>query len=252
MKIQYASDLHLEFQENRKFLKKYPIKSKGDILILAGDIMPFTQLNNHSGFFNYISDNFQVTYWIPGNHEYYYFDAATKCGAINEKIRENVLLVNNVSILYDDIKLIFSTLWSKIRPSCQWQIERGVSDFHAIKYNGFRFSSEQFNRLHEESLDFIVSEISKKDNYKSVVVTHHTPTLKNYPEKYKGSVINDAFAVELFDIIEIYKPALWIYGHTHFNTPDFNIGSTILITNQLGYVSHGEHLSFDTAKTITI
>ena len=33
MKIQYCSDLHLEFEENKKFLKQNPIKPVGDILI---------------------------------------------------------------------------------------------------------------------------------------------------------------------------------------------------------------------------
>ena len=38
MKIQYASDLHLEFSDNWSYLKKNPIKVVGDILVLARDI----------------------------------------------------------------------------------------------------------------------------------------------------------------------------------------------------------------------
>ena len=38
MKIQFASDLHLEFAENASFIKHNPLKVAGDILILAGDI----------------------------------------------------------------------------------------------------------------------------------------------------------------------------------------------------------------------
>ena len=36
------------------------------------------------------------------------------------------------------------------------------------------------------------------------------------------------------------------------NTPDFEIGKTKLLCNQLGYVSNGEHLQFNTKKTILI
>jgi len=60
MKIQYCSDLHLEFAENKNFLKQNPIKPVGDILLLAGDILPFCQIKKHADFFNYISDNFQA------------------------------------------------------------------------------------------------------------------------------------------------------------------------------------------------
>lgn len=37
MKIQFVSDLHLEFPENRTFLVKHPLEVKGDILLIAGD-----------------------------------------------------------------------------------------------------------------------------------------------------------------------------------------------------------------------
>ena len=37
MKIQYMSDLHLEFNENLHYIKANPFHQKGDILVLAGD-----------------------------------------------------------------------------------------------------------------------------------------------------------------------------------------------------------------------
>ena len=38
MKIQYASDLHLEFAENRNFIENEGIMPMGEILVLAGDV----------------------------------------------------------------------------------------------------------------------------------------------------------------------------------------------------------------------
>lgn len=252
MILQYASDLHLEFSDNKEFMKTNPLQPVGDILFLAGDIVPFKVMKKHEDFFNYVSDNFQTTYWIPGNHEYYSFDAATKCGTLNEKIRDNVFLINNSSVQIGDTNLIFSTLWSKINLANAWEIERGLSDFHVIKYNGKRFSAEQFNQFHDDSRLFINQELERKRLGKTVVITHHVPTFLNYPEKYKGDVLNQTFATELFYEIEESTIDYWIYGHHHNNTPDFEIGKTKMLTNQLGYVKYNENLMFDPLKTITV
>jgi len=244
MVIQYASDLHLEFPENKEYLKVHPLTPGGDVLLLAGDVVPFAVMDKHEDFFSYVSDHFHATYWIPGNHEYYYSDVVNRCGTLKEKIRENVFLVNNIAIQDRNIRYIFSTLWSKINAGHEWPIERAISDFHLIKFNGSRFSSMQFNQLHEESLKFLTQELQNKSEGKTIVVTHHVPTLMNYPEKYKGDVLNDAFGVELYDLIMANGPDFWIYGHTHVNTPDFEIGPTNLLTNQLGYVKYNEHATF--------
>ena len=88
MKIQYASDLHLEFLENKSFLTHRPLQAIGDVLILAGDIVPFAVIDRHKDFFSYISDHFEISYWIPGNHEYYYFNMKDKKTILNEKIKD--------------------------------------------------------------------------------------------------------------------------------------------------------------------
>ena len=244
MKIQFASDLHLEFIENKAFLNEKPLQIVGDVLLLAGDILPFRLLEKHNDFFSFLSDSFAVTYWVPGNHEYYHFNIATKCGVMNEKILSNVFLVNNTSVIHDDMMFIFSTLWSKISPAKEYQIQRDMNDFYVIKYRGYSLSIAQYNQLHADSLAFLKKELTLETSTKNVVVTHHVPTYKNYPEKYKDSIINEAFAVELFDLIDSTTPDYWIYGHTHSNTTDFEIGKTRLVTNQLGYVKYGEQLGF--------
>ena len=252
MNIQYCSDLHLEFPENKRFLKANPIIPTGDVLILAGDIVPFRRIDQHQDFFHFCADNFTETYWIPGNHEYYGFDIAQKSGTFHEKIKPNVHLLNNTSIDLENIKLIFSTMWSKINPAHQWEIERGMNDFHVIKNGKFRFTADRFNELHQESMAFLQESLVENKLKKSVVVTHHVPTLQHYPEQYKASILNDAFAVELSDFMEVHQPDYWIYGHHHQNTPEFNIKNTTLLTNQLGYVEMNENLGFNPAKTIEL
>lgn len=95
MKVQYCSDLHLEFPENREFIKKNPLIPVADTLLLAGDILPLALLNKPCDFFDHVSDNFKQVYWIPGNHEYYNYDLKNVVLPLNEKIRENVILLND-------------------------------------------------------------------------------------------------------------------------------------------------------------
>ncbi len=250
LKIQYASDLHLEFTHNSKFIKENPLQPVGDILVLAGDIVPFAIMNQHDDFFNYISDHFKHTFWLPGNHEYYHFDITDKSGILNERIKNNVTLVNNTSVVHDGVHILFSTLWSHISIANQWQIERNLNDFHQIKHNGSHFTSEHYNALHQESLDFIEQSVNQYNGEKMVVFSHHCPTFLNYPPKYKGDTLNEAFATELYRFIESSNIACWGYGHHHFNTPDFFIGNTRLLTNQLGYVQNGENSLFSTERYV--
>ena len=65
-------------------------------------------------------------------------------------------------------------------------------------------------------------------------------------------MLSGAFGVELFRFIESSSIDYLLYGHHHSNIPDFKIGKTVMLTNQLGYVQYGEHSRFDKAKTIDV
>jgi len=241
----------MEFSENKRYLKENPLKPVGDILILAGDVVPFNLIDEHDDFFDCISGNFDLTYWIPGNHEYYHSDLAKREGRLYEEIRNNIFLVNNFSVTHDNVRFIFSTLWTKISTQNQWTVQQGLSDFQVISYKGERLTAEKYNQQHEIGLSFISDKLDEKNN-NTIVVTHHVPTLMNYPEKYKGDVLNEAFAVELCDLIESSEATYWIYGHHHQYVASFKIGKTNMVSNQLGYVQYREHLGFDGGCIITV
>lgn len=250
MKIQYCSDLHLEFPVNKKYLKANPVRAEGEILLLAGDIIPFAEMEKEGDFFNFLSDSFEHTYWIPGNHEYYRSDISERTGAFHERIRSNVSLLNNSAIEHKGIRFLFSILWSKINPALEFVILKSIADFRLIKNNGKKFTVDDYEQLHEVCRAFLAKELSVVTDQQTIVVTHHLPTFFNYPEKYRFSELNTAFATELFDLIEPSNVDYWIFGHSHEVVPDFKIGKTTLTTNQLGYVEYGEHLNFCSKKLI--
>ena len=252
MILQYCSDLHLEFPQNEAYIKANPIKPIGDILILAGDVTLFTRIDRQKDFFDYISDHFEATYWIPGNHEYYQSDISNRSGSFEEKIRSNVSLLNNVVKEFGRHQLLFSTLWSSISLLNGWRIERGLNDFYQISFNGRRFQIPDYNDFHANCLTFLRDALETDLTGKKAVITHHVPTFKNYPPEYKGDYLNEAFATILDDLILDTTPDYWIYGHHHQNIPEFKIGHTKLLTNQLGYVQRDEHFRYHSNKYIEL
>lgn len=245
MKIQYCSDLHLEFPENKEFMASNPIQKSGDILILAGDIFPLSQLRLHEDFLDQISNLFDVVYWIPGNHEFYYdtIDEFTK--PVNRKIRDNVFLCHNHVESFLDVEIAFSTLWTPISPSKELLIQERMSDYYLIERKGKQLRVTDTNELFDVNKIFLQNFIENKDvSKKSIIVTHHVPTWQHYPAKYKNSPINEAFAANLDTMIEHSEVNYWIYGHSHVNVKKFNIGNTKLMSNQLGYVRYAEHKSY--------
>ena len=64
MKIQYMSDLHLEFSDNSRWLKHNELPVTGDILVLAGDIFYLkNKVAPLSNFWKWTSANYRQ---VPG------------------------------------------------------------------------------------------------------------------------------------------------------------------------------------------
>jgi len=253
MKIQYASDLHLEFLQNTQFLLENPIVPKADILVLAGDIVPLGYVKDVTWFFNYLSENFEQIYWIPGNHEYYHYsDINRYIGSFNVSIaHENIHLINNITIKHEDVNLIFSTLWTKIQDKNIPYIKHGMNDYRLIRDNDEMLHPRKTNQLFEQNITFITSELKRLQNEKTVVVTHHVPTFLDYPARFKGDVLSEGFVTELSKIIEEFEPNAWIYGHSHHSRPKFQVGETIMLNNALGYV-HSEKTKYQSGRTLKL
>jgi len=253
MKVQYCSDLHLEFEWNSMFLEQFPLKPSAEILLLAGDITYMRQDFYKHPFFDYASRNWKLVYLVPGNHEYYCgkdvnsYDFSTPI-----EVRKNVFIVNNYTLHIEDVQFIFTTLWSLIDKQFSSYIQRNVADFHTIYIDNKKLRAKTFNLLHEQSLEFLKSELQKSKTSKKIVVTHHIPSKECNVAEFVGSKINSAFCVDLSDFIRKSDIDYWIYGHSHRNLPEIVIGNTRLVTNQLGYIGLKENINFMNDKVIEI
>jgi len=126
-----------------------------------------------------------------------------------------------------------------------------ISDFRRILFNGDLLTFADFNHEHERCLAFLKKAVSNSQASSKILVSHHVPSFQMLCPRFAHSQANGAFTVELEDYIKYSGISYWIYGHSHCNV-DVEIGNTKCVSNQLGYVFHGEHESFDPCKCIEV
>ena len=254
MKLQYASDLHLEFSANSSYLKLNPLTVSGEVLLLAGDI-GYLGDNNYEKhpFWTWASENYRQVIVVPGNHEFYkLFDIDKLHNGWKYRIRPNVTCYYNAIIpLGNDTELIATTLWGHIALQDAFQTEAGVSDFKRIRTGTELLSWMRFNEEHERCFHFLSESVKRSQAKHIIVATHHVPSFELMSGEFKESALNGAFTVELGDFIAGSPIEYWIYGHSHRNI-DKVIGNTQCLSNQLGYVFQNEHDSFSRNSYIEI
>jgi predicted phosphodiesterase len=108
MRIQYMSDLHLEFQENSRYLRYNELPVTGDVLVLAGDIFYLKDKTAPvMNFWKWASKNYCQVLIVPGNHEYYNFSDVMERGfQWKWMLRENVGYYQNQVVRIDDMDFV--------------------------------------------------------------------------------------------------------------------------------------------------
>ncbi len=226
MKIQYISDIHLEFRNT--ILNIQPL---ADVLVLAGDIgYPFSAI--YKEFIGDVSTKFKKVFVVAGNHEYY--NDTKTMEEINEQINSvvgefmNMTFLNDSYEIYEGYKFVGSTLWSHIKDS-----RHTINDINAIS----SMTVEFYNELHQVASEFLEEVLQDKD-IPVIIITHHLPSFALIDDQFKTldhKNYNQWFASHC-DMFFKKPVKVWIYGHTHLpkNTV---IQGIPFVCNPLGYPS---------------
>lgn len=237
MKLQFVSDLHL----NRHKTAKLP-KLKSRFIILAGDVAEGIKGLEYAE--EVAKEHDKPVIYVPGNHEYYfhnYLDLQTEMRRF-AKESENIIFLDNDVFELEDIRFIGSTLWTDYELDRRYPskrvmdvVGRCLNDHRLITYGlDGRFSTEHALTLHQNARAFLECELNKPYNGKTVVITHHAPSLNCAHPHFAIDEVAGAFISDLDELVK--KADLWIYGHTHANL-DIHVGKCRLVSNQLGYSS---------------
>jgi predicted phosphodiesterase len=257
MKLQIKSDLHLSVStpdfRNRSLPKDtspdLQTSSEAEVLILAGDIVEDGEYNLFRKAFSEIE--IPIIY-VPGNHEYWGGDIDLALNTTKLATRDtNVsLLVRNYKIIYDTI-FIGATLWTPLLGLGGREHFNGTWDMSKVR----GLDPERWQREFELDFGFIKATLENPEfaDLKKVVITHHLPSYKSVPERFKNDRSNIYFASNVCEQLmeSNTAPELWIHGHTHDNC-DYIHGNTRVICNPYGYFGYEINQGFQPELVVEV
>lgn len=227
MRVQVLSDLHFEFDHDggEMFAREVPIA--GDVLVLAGDLLPLREVDKAKRTFAWFCDRFPKVIFVPGNHEYYGTSpvAADAVLAICAAAFPNLHVLNPAVATIEGMRFVGAALW--FPPSADEARYRGlVNDFRLI--DGF---VPWVHETHAAHLAFLEENLRPGD----VVITHYLPHPRSVARQFLGSPLNRFFlAQDAAELVERSGAKLWIHGHTHVPC-DYTAGATRVVCNPRGY-----------------
>jgi Icc-related predicted phosphoesterase len=253
MKLWVLSDLHLEYADLHEPLDI----ADADVCICAGDLMRYPANGVH-WLGEHIAPSMPVIF-VAGNHEFYK-------GGVKECLEDgraaaarfpNVHFLENDSVVIDGVRFVGATLWTDFRIEGSPELAMMVAGDRMIDYRKIslqrspwkRFTPETSYRMHQDSKNYIGETLAQPFDGETVVATHHLPSKASVPDRFRGDLLNAAYASDLTEIIEEGKPDLWVHGHTH-DSCDYQIGDTRVLCNPRGY--DDENRKFDRHLVVEI
>lgn len=247
------SDLHHEFDDVPPPLD---IPADADVCVFAGDLLDRGGQRSLDYLAEQIAPHLPVVF-VPGNHEYY------KAGLTEGRHLMRTANLPGVYVLDDDLvviagtRFIGATLWTDFcldggREMNAHAAQSMMNDYRAIalQRNPWkRLTPTDTERLHWESRRFIADALRIPFDGPTVVVTHHAPHPGSVHPRFKGSMLNAAFASDMTDLIEAVGPPLWVHGHMHDGV-DYVVGETRILANPKGYFA--ENPTYDPALVIDL
>jgi predicted phosphodiesterase len=236
MRIQIASDLHLEHLEWRFPAYRGVEPTDAEVLVLAGDIAHGARaLELFAGW------PCPVVY-VPGNHEYY----GSSLAQVGAELAEKARAFPNIHVLapgvraIGGIRFIGCTLWTdyelfgeKSRELAMAACAVNLPDHTVIKLEGeHAFTPAVARELHRQQRQWLCSQLARPFAGKTVVVTHHAPAPGSLHPMYEKDLVSAAFISDLTDLHG--TAALHIHGHTHHSF-DYPVRGTRIIANPMGY-----------------
>ena len=257
MKIQIASDLHLECRRllGVSGLPLAPAPG-AEVLVLAGDI------DSHTHMLDAFADWPVPVVYVNGNHEAYdshYFGLQSQLRQKAEGTAVHYL--EKDEWVYQGTRFLGCCLWTDYAllgdaASAMALARKVMPDHGHIRVaGGASFSPQIAWKVHRQSVAWLREQLAKPFPGKTVVVTHHAPHPGSIAPAYAGSPLNPAFCSNLGSLVEAAD--LWVHGHTHASL-SYVVGNCHVVANPLGYPRQtddgyaSENANFEPVRVIPV
>ena len=234
MKIQIASDLHLEMRRGRLPAPgEFRAAAERDVLVLAGDI------GTHMCAWDFVRQQLELSpvVCVPGNHEYYslqtrqHTDSEWKRKA-NEHAGLHYLLAEGVTIA--GVRFWgapwYSDLFGRRDSAMMEGVREQVNDFEAQYDDLGQWSVARHLNEHARQTRLLRQQAGSVD----VVVTHWPPIRHAIAPRFEGDELNGHFVNDREDLVREVGAQYWISGHVH-DPFECVVGDTQCIGNPTGY-----------------
>jgi len=239
MRIQFASDLHLELRPKMTF-RELLEPAVAPVLALLGDIAPLDS-PQLKPFLEWCSERWDTVIWIPGCLELL---SGSDLGAAVTKMRTiaepywNITVLDHDGMVSEDGIYIFGLPF--------WKYPRdNTAIWHPIKYQYVEAEPSPINpkymaKLYNDDLQWLRNKIHGQ-NEPVVILSHFGPTTWLQEEAFIGDPDR---SIMYPDVEQLLKTPLvaWLCGHTHQSVQTVkewgdatgSKGSVFLATNPKG------------------
>lgn len=242
MRIQFFSDIHLEFGP-LKFTQ-----ADAEVIVAAGDI----SLGLEG--LRWLQAATVPVIYVAGNHEYYCADLPETLARLRQEGRgDPVHFLENDQVIIHGVRFLGTTLWTDFNGGDRALINASrwnMNDYWQISNGRERLQPQDTWHAHNAARQWLQERLAEPYPAQTVVVTHHAPSLRSWGGGWDSPFLY-IYCSDMDAELNESGAALWIHGHIHRNN-DYTIGRTRVVSNTRGYAGAEDINDFDLCKVVEI